>query len=74
MWQPSHVMLKAADTVCLHERSVAGRYVDEESGEPTSRHVDDSVVTFNICLGVGDFEGKVCCVMCDVFLELSTRR
>lgn len=33
------------------------RYVDEESGEPTSRHVDDSVVTFNICLGVGDFGG-----------------
>jgi hypothetical protein len=40
--------------------------VDEESGEPTSRHVDDSVVTFNICLGVGDFEGTVgvCVVWC----------
>lgn len=49
--------MKVVDTLRLHVRLVPGRYVDEESGEPTSRHVDDSVVTFNICLGVGDFGG-----------------
>jgi GH24 family phage-related lysozyme (muramidase) len=34
------------------------KYVDEESGEPTSRHVDDSVVTFNMCLGADRFDGN----------------
>lgn len=67
----SHVMLK----VCLLTCKVGGgRYVDEESGEPTSRHVDDSVVTFNICLGVGHFEGKVYRVSDVRVSELSTRR
>jgi hypothetical protein len=61
----SPVTLKVVGTICLHARLVADRYVDEESGEPTSRHVDDSVVTFNFCLGVGHFEGMfVVCVLC----------
>lgn len=35
------------------------RYVDEDTGEPTTRHVDDSVITFNMCLGIQHFQGKL---------------